>query len=58
MNEDRMDSKLSVSNVVLDTNEVVVKSSQEILNKVAVVKALVDASQIKSKESAEETPSP
>ena len=54
MNEDRMDPKLSVSNVLLDTNEVVVKSSQEILDKVAVVKALVDASQIKQKESGEE----
>lgn len=54
MNEDRMDSKLSISNVKLDTNEVVIKSSQEILDRVAVVKALVDASLIKRKESGEE----
>lgn len=55
MNEDKLDSKLSISGVKLDTNEVVVKSSQEILNKVAVVKALVDASQIDLKESGETT---
>ncbi|MCH5167604.1 MAG: hypothetical protein J1F35_06940 [Erysipelotrichales bacterium] len=55
LNEDKLDSKLSISNVVLDTNEVVVKSSQEILDKVAVVKALVDASLIDLKESGEAT---
>lgn len=53
LNEDKLDSKLSISGVKLDTNEVVIKSSQEILNKVAVVKALVDASQINGKESGE-----
>lgn len=53
LNEDKLDSKLSISGVKLDTNEVVIKSSQEILNKVAVVKALVDASQIDLKESGE-----
>ncbi len=53
LNEDKLDSKLSISGVKLDTSEVVIKSSQEILNKVAVVKALVDASQIESKESGE-----
>lgn len=51
MNEDKLDSKLSISNVKLDTNEIIVKSSQEVLDKVAVVKALVDASQVNSKES-------
>lgn len=55
MNEDKLDSKLSISNVTLDTSEIVVKSSQEILDKVAVVKALVDASQIELKESGETT---
>lgn len=51
MNEDKLDSKLSISGVELDTNEVIVKSSEEILSKVAVVKALIDASQIDLTES-------
>ena len=51
VNEDKLDSKLSISNVELDTNEIIVKSSQEILDKVASVKALVDASQIDLEES-------
>lgn len=51
MNEDKLDEKLSVSKVSIDTTEVIVKSSQEILNKVAVVKALVDASKVNLKES-------
>lgn len=51
MNEDKLDSKLSISNIKLDTNEVIIKSSQEILDKVAVVKALVDATQVDIKES-------
>ena len=55
LNENSLDSKLSISNVELETNKVIVKSSQEILNKVAVVKALVDASEITLKESGEFT---
>ncbi len=55
MNEDKLDSKLSISDIKLSTNEVIVKSSQEILNRVAVVKALIDASQIDLKESGEFT---
>jgi YbbR domain-containing protein len=55
LNENSLDSKLSISNVELDNNKVIVKSSQEILNKVAVVKALVDASDITLKESGEFT---
>lgn len=51
MNADKLDKKLSISNITLDTNEVIVKSSQEILDKVASVKALVDATQIDIKES-------
>lgn len=51
LNEDKLDSKLSISNIKLDNSEIIVKSSQEILDKVAVVKALVDASQIATKES-------
>lgn len=55
LNESKLDPKLSISSVTLDTNEVVIKSSQEIIDKVAVVKALVDASQIDLKESGEYT---
>ncbi len=51
LNEDKLDSKLSISNIKLDNSEIIVKSSQEILDKVAVVKALVDASQIDTKDS-------
>ena len=53
LNEDELDAKLSISNVKLDTNEVIIKSSEEILSKVAVVKALIDASQIDSAEKKE-----
>lgn len=55
MNEEKLDSKLSISNVKLETNEVIIKSSQEILNRVATVKALIDASQIDLKESGDFT---
>lgn len=51
LNEDKLDNKLSISNISLDTSEIIIKSSQEILDKVAVVKALVDASQIDKNES-------
>ena len=51
LNEDKLDNKLSISNIKLDNSEIIVKSSQEILDKVAVVKALVDASQIDKKDS-------
>lgn len=53
MNLDKLDRKLSISDVKLDTNEVILKSSQEILDKVASVKALIDASQIEIKGSGE-----
>ena len=55
VNENKLDSKLTISNVKLNTNEVVIKSSQEILDKVASVKALVDASQITLTESGTQT---
>lgn len=55
MNEDKLDAKLSISQVKLDTNEVIVKSSEEILSKVAVVKALIDASQVNLTESGDYT---
>ena len=53
MNENKLDSKLSVSDITLDTTEVVIKSSDEILSSVASVKALIDASQIDIKSSGE-----
>ena len=46
LNTDKLDSKLSVSAVSLDCNNIIVKSSQEIIDKIGVVKALIDASQI------------
>lgn len=55
MNENKLDNKLSITDVKLDTNEIIVKSSQKILDKVAVVKALIDASQINLKESGKYT---
>ena len=42
LNEQSLDQRLSISKVSLNTTSVVVKSSREILDKVSVVKALVD----------------
>ena len=42
LNQDKLDSKLSVKNITLDRSQVVVKGSEEALAKVATVKALVD----------------
>ena len=45
INQDKLNElnpELSVSNVELDKNEVVVKGSQDALNKIATVKALID----------------
>lgn len=45
INQDKLNElnpELSVSNVELDKNEVVVKGSQDTLNKIATVKALID----------------
>ena len=42
LNEQSLDKRLSISKVELNTSSVVVKSSREILDKVSVVKALVD----------------
>lgn len=53
MNENKLDSKLSISEVNLEKTEVLVKSSKEILEKVSVVKALIDASKIDLKETGE-----
>lgn len=51
LNQNKLDKTLSVSKVELDTSEVIVKSSQEKLNKISTVKALVDVSKISLKES-------
>ena len=42
LNEDKIDDKLSIKNVTLDRNEVIVKGSSETLDKIAKVKALID----------------
>ena len=42
LNQDKLDSKLSVKNITLDRSQVVVKGSEEALAKVATVKALID----------------
>ena len=44
LNEDKLDEKFSVSNVSLDQTQVVVKGSQDAIDKIATVKALVDLS--------------
>lgn len=42
VNEDKLDSKLSIKNVSLDRSEIIVKGSAEALDTVASVKALID----------------
>ena len=42
LNEDKLNSKLSIKNVALDRNEVIVKGTNETLEKIAKVKALID----------------
>ena len=42
LNEDKLNSKLSVEDISLSKSEVVVKGSQESLDKIATVKALID----------------
>ncbi len=44
LNENKLDEKLSVDSVVLDKTEVVIKGSNDALEKVATVKALIDLS--------------
>jgi YbbR domain-containing protein len=55
LNQNKLDKKLSVSKVILDSSEVIAKSSQENLNKIATVKALIDTSKITLKESGTQT---
>ncbi len=42
INQDKLDPKLSVKSVSLSKNEVVIKGSESVLNRVAWIKALVD----------------
>lgn len=44
---DDLDGKLSVNKVTLDSNEVIIKGSQDVLDKIASVKALVDVTDSK-----------
>ena len=46
VNQDKLNSKLSISKVELDTAEVIIKGAQYQLDKVATVKALVDITKI------------
>ncbi|MEG2457885.1 MAG: CdaR family protein [Bacilli bacterium] len=50
LNTDKLKDTLVVSNVKLSKNEVIIKSHQDKLNKVASVKALVDVNSINAKE--------
>ena len=44
LNEDKLNEKFSISDVSLDQNTVIVKGSQDTLDKIATVKALIDLS--------------
>jgi len=46
INEDKLNTKYSIASVTLDTEELVIKGAEHILNKVATVKALVDIDKI------------
>jgi len=46
INEDKLDSKLSIANVELDTDEIVIKGAEHTLSKVATIKALVDVGKL------------
>ena len=50
VNQDKLNSKLSISSVELDRKEVIIKGPQYKLDKVATVKALVDISKIDNPE--------
>ena len=51
VNQDKVDSKLNVSEVTLNESEVYIKGSKEAIDKVATVKALIDVSTLDLKES-------
>lgn len=46
INQDKLDYKLSIQDVTIDQNEIIIKGAEHTLNKVATVKALVDISNI------------
>ena len=46
INKDSLDKKLSISDVKLDTTEIVIKGAEHVLSEVATVKALVDVEKI------------
>lgn len=50
INENKLDKKLSVSDVTIDQSKIIVKGAEHTLEKVATVKALIDLSKIKNKE--------
>lgn len=47
INENKLDKKLSISNVSIDKKKVVIKGAEHTLEEVATVKALIDVSKIK-----------
>ncbi len=50
LNQDKLNNKLSISNVEIDRQEVIIKGAQYKLDKVATVKALVDINNIANPE--------
>ena len=50
INENRLDKKLSISNVSIDKKKVVIKGAEHTLEEVATVKALIDVNKIKDQQ--------
>jgi len=50
LNKDKLDSKLTISNITYDTDKIVIKGAEHQLEKVAEVKALVDINNLPSQE--------
>ena len=46
INQDKLDSKLSIQSVTIDQEEIIIKGAEHTLNEVATVKALVDIANI------------
>ena len=55
LNQDKLNSKLSISKVEIDRQEVIIKGPQYKLDKVATVKALVDINNIANPKEGTET---
>ena len=55
LHNDNLDSKLFISKITLDRNEVIVKGSKKNIDKVASVKALVDVDELNAKKAGEFT---